>query len=558
LSNSRRADIARGALRKRLLHLAACYGCALLLGQPSLLQAQARSEPVGAAIYRRGVLSSGVPLLAARDKGLSFSGSAAACANCHRRSGLGAKEGRQSVPPIAGSYLFNPRAGTIDNLDLPFVEGMQADRDPYTEATLARAIREGIRADGTPLSYLMPRYALGDADMGQLIAYLKSLSPGAVPGVSRSVLHFATVITPDSDPIKRQGVLDVLQKFFIDKNHYVRSDGPRLRSSRRMMFKVNRHWELHVWELSGAPSTWESQLRANLAREPVFAVISGIGGKTWAPIHRFCEAAALPCLFPNVDVPVVAESDFDSLYLSKGVLLEAGLIAHAMTGRIATLDTRRVVQVYRAADAGEDAAASLANSLGAKGWTVVNQVVPAKIHPGDVAAAVRRAGPGDALVLWLRPADIGALADPPAHPAAVFMSGRMGGLEQAPLPSAWRAITRLAYPFDLPQRRRVRVDYPLGWFRIRGIPVVALQEQADTYLACGIVSDTINHMVDTFVRDYLVERVEGMLEHRDLTGYYPRLSLAPGQRFASKGGYIVRFAAPTGTTVVADGDWITP
>jgi hypothetical protein len=116
----------------------------------------------------------------------------------------------------------------------------------------------------------------------------------------------------------------------------------------------------------------------------------------------------------------------------------------------------------------------------------------------------------------------------------------------------------MTYPFDLPDERRVRVDFPLGWFRIRQIPVVAQQVQVDTWLVCGIVADTLNHMVDTFVRDYLVERVEEMLEHRAVTGYYPRLALAPGQRFASKGGYLVRFAGPTGTHVVTDGDWIVP
>jgi hypothetical protein len=37
---------------------------------------------------------------------------------------------------------------------------MRTDRDPYTDATLARAIRDGLGVDGTPLNYLMPRYDL--------------------------------------------------------------------------------------------------------------------------------------------------------------------------------------------------------------------------------------------------------------------------------------------------------------------------------------------------------------------------------------------------------------
>ena len=113
-------------------------------------------------------------------------------------------------------------------------------------------------------------------------------------------------------------------------------------------------------------------------------------------------------------------------------------------------------------------------------------------------------------------------------------------------------------PVYLPENRRVRVDYPLGWFSIRKIRVVDLPVQADTYLACGLLSETISHLVDTFVPDYLVERVEEMLDHRVLTGYYPRLTLGEHQRFASKGGYLVRFAAPTGTRVVAASDWLIP
>jgi hypothetical protein len=513
------------------------------------------SAAIGAAIYRTGILSSGQPLQAEREGGISVSGTTAACINCHRRSGLGMKEGRRTIPPIAGSYLFHPRAGNVDDLDLPFVDGMKADRDPYTETTLARAIRTGIGADGKPLSYLMPRYSLDDASMNAVIAYLKTLSPGAVPGVTDRVLHFATIITPDADPVKRQGMLDVLEKFFADKNHYTRDASPRLRSSRRMMFQVNRHWQLHVWQLTGSADTWEAQLRAKLAAEPVFAVLSGLGGRNWEPVHRFCEEESLPCLFPNLDLPVVAEADFHDVYLSQGVLLEARLMAYQLQELRATTQVHRVVQVYRTTDVGAAAAEALGGSLAREGVTVVNRSLSAE---RKLATAFRNVEPGDVLVLWLRPDDLAHLGAPPGGVARTLISGQMAGLEQAPLPEAWRPATSITYPFDLPDKRRVRVDFPLGWFRIRQIPVVAQQVQVDTWLVCGIVSDTLNHMVDTFVRDYLVERVEEMLEHRVVTGYYPRLALAPGQRFASKGGYVVRFAGPTGTHVLADGDWIVP
>ena len=135
--------------------------------------ARGRHRASGEAIYRDGVLPSGAPLRAEREGGRAHRGRTAACVNCHRRSGFGMQEGRRTIPPVAGIYLFHPRAGTVDDLDLPFVEGMRADRDPYTEATLARAIREGVAADGKPLSYLMPHYALDDAEMAELIAYLK-------------------------------------------------------------------------------------------------------------------------------------------------------------------------------------------------------------------------------------------------------------------------------------------------------------------------------------------------------------------------------------------------
>ena len=516
------------------------------------------AEAAGERIYRKGELPSGALLSGVREPGLRLEGATAACVNCHRRSGLGMSEGRRTIPPIAGSYLFHPRAGTVDDLDLPFVEGMQADRDPYTDETVARAIRSGIGVTGRPLSYLMPHFELSDPEMADLIAYLRHLSPGGVPGVTHSVLHFATIVTPDADPVQRGAVLEVLTKFFADKNHYTRAESPRLRSSHRMHFKVNLHWELHVWQLTGPPETWQSQLHAKLAAEPVFAVLSGVGGSNWAPVQRFCEAEELPCLFPNVDLPVDRESDFDSLYFSKGVLLEAQLIARRLDEAAQRDSGHRVVQIYRRGDVGQGAAAALRTALEKRTRSVHDIALPAAPGSHGLGDALATLQPADTVVLWLRPRDIAALGTPPHGMERVYMSGRMGGLEHAPLPPAWRPITQMAYPFSLPDRRRVPMDYPLGWFRLRQIEVVDERAQADTYLACNIVSDTVNRMVDAFVRDYLVERVEEALEHRVITGYYPRLALAPGQRFASKGGYLVRFADAQGEIITPASDWIVP
>ncbi|MBM2775029.1 c-type cytochrome [Burkholderia territorii] len=551
--------LARWLLLVALCAPAGYARCDEVAAAESVASAPVAPADAGEAIFQRGILGSGAPLEAVHQDGVRLRGAAAACINCHRRSGLGSKEGNNTVPPITWRYLAHPRARTGEDLDIPYVSGMRVDREPYTEATLARVVRDGIDPDGKPLGRLMPQYALSDADMAALSGYLKRLDARKPSGVTDTVLHFATIITPDADPVKRAGMLDVLQHYFADKNAFPIGATPPLRSTRKMMFMVNRRWELHVWQLTGSPDTWRAQLAQFLARQPVLAVVSGLGGRNWAPVHDFCEEEAVPCLFPNVEVPAGTDRDFYSVYFSRGVLLESDLIAKRIEdergARPALKTMSSVWQVYRAGDNGERGAQALAAALKAHGIAVSNRV----LAPRDgVAQALHGISRDDVLVLWLRPPDLAALEHVPPASDTVFMSGLLGGLDSTPLPTRWRGVTRVAYPFDLPEGRRVRVDYAFGWFTIRQIPIVAPQVQADTYLACGLLAETLSHLVDAFVREYLVERIEDMLERRILTGYYPRLTLAPGQRFASKGGYIVRFAGADRTTVRADGGWIVP
>ncbi|HEY4971516.1 MAG TPA: c-type cytochrome, partial [Steroidobacteraceae bacterium] len=250
--------------------------CCFLLIICGAAQAVAKNPTAaGEAIYLRGVLASGAPLAATRgDGGASIPGATVACVKCHRRSGLGMKEGPVLIPPITGQFLFRPQHAKSDEAELPYVENARANRTGYSDATLARVIRQGIDSDGKALDYLMPRFGLSDADMTALIRYLRSLDRSNIPGVTDKVLHFATIITPDADPVKRSGMLDVMEHYFADKNTFPFPPSPPMRSSghtlySKSMYMAQRRWQLHVWQLTGPAATWTKQLEHDFAAEPV-------------------------------------------------------------------------------------------------------------------------------------------------------------------------------------------------------------------------------------------------------------------------------------------------
>jgi hypothetical protein len=522
---------------------------------PRLSAAGAEQLHAAERLYRQGVLPSGEPLVAEREGAKPMQGQAAACVNCHLRSGLGTLEGRILIPPITAKYLFRPVSDSAPTMGQPPPNARGPMRSRYTAATLARAIREGIDPDGRRFDYLMPRYALDDASMSATIDYLRQFGRGPVPGVGGDTLDFATIITPDADPTARQGMLDVLEHCFGANDAPVAGLAPLQRAGMRI--PTGHSWHLHVWQLTGPADSWEQQLRQRFAAEPVFAVISGLGREDWAPVHRFCQEHSVPCLLPNVDLPVVAEDDFYPVYFSKGVLLEAQIFRNRLQPQ-AQSAARRVIQVFRSDDIGSAGAAALQQASTTSSLQWREHPLQPNAPASELVRALNDAEPGDAIVLWLRPQDLKELPEVPPPGAAVFISGLMANLEQAPLPPGWRGAARMSYPLELPGLRALGMGFAQGWFGYYRIPVVAERVQTDTYLACEILAEAAGHMVNNWVPDRLVELVEIELGHRLVNGYYPRLGLAPGQRFASKGGYLARYEDAGGTRLVADGDWIVP
>jgi cytochrome c553 len=500
---------------------------------------------LGARLYEHGVRVNGAPLLARRESGGQVEGGEAACTGCHRRSGLGTFEGAVRVPPLAWRLLVKSSEAIAADRSVPHVLGYHPQRPAYSLTSFARAVRQGIGADGHPLSWVMPRYDLDDADLAALRAHLATLAAAPPAGAESGQLRFALVLTPSAEPHAAEAAIAILERGFADHNAQIGALRGDSRSD-RATYDVERVLKLDIWRLQGESSSWPLQLDGWLARARPFALVGGLGGGDWSVIDRFCEARHLPAILPSPEAPPGEAAGFYSIYFQRGVRLEAALIAAHMRAHAAP--GTALVQIYRAGDSGELAAAALRLALG-PGFRLRDLVLPA----GATLPAL--GGDRDALaVLWLRAEDLASLATVPGS-GAIYLSGIMSG-EPVHLPSSWAARALIAYPWELPERRRVGMNFPLGWLHAKGLAEVNLRVQTDAWLAWQVLDVALADLIDAYYPEYLVERVESLLGHRLMNAHYPRLSLAPGQRFASKGAYLVRLRGDG--ALLPEGPWTIP
>ena len=517
----------------------------------------------GMRMYREGILPSGKKMRGETSGRVSLSGAMAACANCHRRSGMGSAEGGTGVRPVTGAALYRPEE--VWGVG----PGRKAPRGSkqwpvYTDETLARAIRDGVNPAGRRFDSAMPRYDLADADLALLVAYLKTLSATDAPGVTKEVLRFATVVDMRVSPDRRKAVLDVLQAYIRGKNAGRRREQERApvapwTDARRLA--ASRTWDLDVWELSGPEETWGAQLEAYNRRRPVFAMIGGISAEGWGPVHRFCERHEIPCLFPVVDAPVLSGPGYYTVYFSRGVALEADVLARHLSEAPDNIRRGPVVQVYRDGETGNVAAAAFRKALSRSGASELRDVrLPADGDPPDriLEEAVGRAHP-TGLVLWLREPDLRRFADwagGASWPGRIYLSSSLAGIAGPAALGAPAGTVYLAHPFALPKGEGKR-DRARLWLSARKVPPGEERLQINAFFAAAITVDAMDQLLDFFSRDYLLENVEHMVESTAAPSGYPRPSLGPGQRFASKGSYILRYA-PNGGGFLPVGGWIVP
>lgn len=523
------------------------------------------SLDAGKRMYRLGVLPDGTPMRARVQGDVPLTGMQAACVSCHRRSGLSGMEGQTLVPPVSGALLYRPREIRRKELYQVRSEG-PGTRPAYTDATLARAIRDGADPAGRMLDPLMPRYALTDEELKPLLAYLKKLSVAPSPGVDDRAIHFATIVTDGTEVARGEAMLSVLETYVDAHNAETRHERRRAERSpfhKEWKYQAYRDWVLHVWHLRGASATWRSQLEASYRREPVFAVISGIGNGNWRPIHEFCNDHEVPCLFPETDLPVVPADDSYTVYFSRGVTLDAEVLARHLREQQDTAAETPVLQVFRQDETATAAARAFRLALADQRRI---KLTDRRIDSGDSLTPdfwirlVREHRPSR-LVLWLDEDDvrgIGALAGLATGPGEIYLSSRLFTEPLSSIPEDLRTRVFLVYPFSLPETLTLRSRRTVGWLRSRGKPVSDEKLQLNTLFTARLAGEALMHIRSNFYREYFVERIEGLVDRVGTSAAYPHMNLGPGQRFASKGGYIMAISPGPEAHLMPVSEWIVP
>ncbi|HBI16526.1 MAG TPA: amino acid ABC transporter substrate-binding protein [Desulfobulbaceae bacterium] len=532
---------------------------------------------LGEQMYRKGILPSGEPMEAYVMQDIPVDGRMFTCDDCHQRSGLGSVEGKVITWPTNGRELFKPRRQTgawdppesdqakeNSRKNLPAYWQIEDVRPAYTDETLARVILTGLDPAGRQLNPVMPIYLLDDSDMALLIYYLKNLSSDLSPGVDETTIHFATVITDDVSEGDRMAMLSTLQAHIDAHNSQNRHQERRASSGPFYMTEMRhayRRMKLSVWNLHGPENTWPGQLQAFYRQEPVFALLAGITSGNWKPVHEFCEQNKIPSIFPLTDLPVISESDWYTLYFSKGLYQEGEAVAKYLQVATSPAEDVHILLIARQDDKNQALRWGFEESWRKFKRPAAEYLELAQGQKTDARfwQEIAESSPPRILILFLEGEDLGQidiLAQESNRPRKVFLSSRLLESASRSVPDALRDKLYLTWPRVLPEMQEKRLAFIRPWLKARSIEGDNFDILAKMYFLGWMLPGSIKRMRSEYFREYFLEGFDMMIDQDYAIAVFPRLTFGSGQRYTSKGCYIVQLGKGPNPDLVKKSDWV--
>ena len=527
---------------------------------------------LGEAMYRDGILPSGEIMAAFIRGDIEVDSSAFSCSSCHQRAGLGSFEGGVVTPPTNGRRLYQPYRRPPSLNDKVSKQGHYIyaktiqERPAYTRESLKNGMRYGQDPTGEIFNDIMPRYPLSTRDMAIMVRYLELLSGDYSPGASLGKYKFATIITDDVSPADREALLVLLRRFAARQNHQVKMYRDFLKFGYKptgdMKFSFHKV-KLVVWDLKGPPESWREQLNAYAQRDQVFAVLGGISNQDWQPIHDFCEAQRLPCLYPITDLPVVSRTDWYTLYFNKGYYQEGEATARFLKRREGIDATTRILQLVEDSPAGRALAAGFDVTRGKLSLQPVETLTLSSEqlrNPASLSALIASKDP-QVLLLWAGTEVLPKLPTLTAgldETAMVFVSSTALGLATATIPESLREQIFITFPYRL--EPYYGDEEGTGFLALvpiessyRNLGDRRISSRTASMLSQAVVQG-LALLYDNLYSDHLFDVLGMQMDQVVLD--YERLSFGPGQRYSSKGCYIIQLGPGPEPELLPRSEWV--
>jgi hypothetical protein len=283
-------------------------------------------------------------------------------------------------------------------------------------------------------------------------------------------------------------------------------------------------------------------------------MIGGLSSKSWQPVHDFSEEHAIPCILPDANFPVVSDTGHYTLYFSKGLYQEGEAAARYLQSTADPSKPARIVQIFSPTPRGKALSDGFLGTLKNDPSFVVSTIRLAGHEPVTRSLVQKLMGSDkpDLLVLWTEAEVLENLALIPEIASSgmkLIVSSSYLGTQIMTIPEQLREMTYITYPYRLPQDEK-----QFERFIDQKLSDDAKKVQGRAYSMLQVLTQSLRDLKGDFYRDYLLDVID---MRTDITPtHYERLSFGSGQRYASKGCYIVQLTKGSKPQLIKKSEWV--
>lgn len=475
------------------------------------------AEVGGKQIYTKGTSPRGAPITAlVGSEALELPASAVPCGGCHGYDGKGRPEGGVIPADVRWSQLVKPYGHVHEN---------GRSHPAFDEAGVARLLTEGLDPAGNRIDEAMPLYSLSEADLADLIAYLKRVETDRDPGIERDRLQVGTLL-PLAGPNGELGQA-MAQALYASIQEVNQQGGV-----------LGRRLDLLVIPMGATPEETLSNLRLALQQEGVFALVGAYTVGLDEEILDLLRREQVPLVGPFTLDPGDEILNEAAFYLYPGFAEQARVLADQAFDQAG--DHPPIV-IAPAGAHGDRLTQAVRDQLRRRGGPepVELRYVAGKLDPGLVAETLAQEG-GEALLFFGSQSELDGLlpvlASREKGPKIYLLSSLLGhSLLDAPPELDHRIF--LAYPTlssDISEAGRAEYQELAA---SHALPDGHLQGQIATFAAAKLLVEGLRRAGRDLSRQALVKSLEGLYGYE--TGLTPALSYGPNRRVGARGAHVV-------------------